>query len=136
MPRRVVHVDALPRESTGKLSAAALRQFALSTLAEGGADARFSIAADHPSFAGHFPGHPVLPGAALLSLVLQALAARPALAQRVGATPCIDHAKFLHPVGPGSVLQIALREQGHGVAFDVRIGSTTVARGQLSAAAA
>ncbi len=33
VPRRVVHVDALPREATGKLTAQGLRAFALATLA-------------------------------------------------------------------------------------------------------
>ena len=134
VPRRVVHVEALPREATGKLSAAALRQFALQALAEPEARSEFAIPIDHPSFAGHFPGHPVLPGAALLSLVMLALAARPALAQRVGPTPRIDNAKFLHAVGPGAILQVALQAQGRSVAFDIRMGPTAVARGQLSAA--
>ncbi len=143
VPRRVVHVDALPREATGKLTVAALRRFALQTLTAPDAaepappdDATFHIAADHPAFAGHFPGHPVLPGVSLLSLVMQALAAQPALAARVGATPRIDKAKFLHAVTPGSTLRVALREQGSGVAFEVWRGDTAVARGQLSADAA
>ncbi len=34
LPRRVLHVAALPREATGKLTAAALREFALLTLAQ------------------------------------------------------------------------------------------------------
>jgi glycosyltransferase involved in cell wall biosynthesis len=33
VPRRVLHVETLPRDATGKLSAAALRRFALQTLA-------------------------------------------------------------------------------------------------------
>ena len=37
VPRRVVHVDALPREATGKLTLQALRRFALERLGEGGA---------------------------------------------------------------------------------------------------
>ncbi|MDP3615998.1 MAG: beta-hydroxyacyl-ACP dehydratase, partial [Rubrivivax sp.] len=151
LPRRVVHVDVLPREATGKLTVAALRRFALQTLSAAQApvsalpasdmngdlngDTTFDIPTDHPSFAGHFPGHPVLPGVVLLSLLMQALAQRPALAARVGATPRIDNAKFLHAVGPGSTLRVALREQGSGVTFDIWQGNTAVARGQLSAGA-
>jgi len=153
VPRRVVHVPALPREATGKLTVAALRRFALQTLGSlpaaaassapsaavadaGPGDAVFTIAADHPAFAGHFPGHPVLPGVALLSLVMQALGERPALAVRVGSKPRIDNAKFLQAVGPGTTLRVALREQGSGVAFEVFNGDTAVARGQLSAGTA
>jgi 3-hydroxymyristoyl/3-hydroxydecanoyl-(acyl carrier protein) dehydratase len=123
---------------TGKITVATLRQFALRTLAalDAPAPTAVHIAADHPALAGHFPGHPVLPGVALLSLVIQALAQQPALAARLGAQPRIDTAKFLSPVGPGSTLQVQLREQGGGVAFEVMAGSTCAARGQLSAGSA
>ncbi len=136
VPRRVVHVDALPREATGKLTVAALRQFALQALAREAGDFHIDVRADHPAFAGHFPGHPVLPGVLLLSFVMQALAAQPLLAERVGATPRVDTAKFLHPVGPGARLRVVLREQGSGVAFEVWMHDTAVARGQLSPGAA
>ena len=142
VPRRVVHVAALPREATGKLTAAALRRLALgestaqTTNGEDVAgDITLHIAADHPAFAGHFPGHPVLPGAMLLSLVMQALARRPALASKLGPQPQLDNAKFLAPVGPGATLQLSLREHGQGVAFELRQGTTTVARGQWVASA-
>jgi acyl-CoA synthetase (AMP-forming)/AMP-acid ligase II len=135
VPRRVEQVAALPREATGKLTASALRAFALKTLAAAAeGDITLHIAADHPAFAGHFPGQPLLPGAALLALVLDALPQRPALHARLGRTPRIDNAKFLAPVRPGARLRLALREQGSGVAFEVHDdGGTVTARGQLSA---
>jgi len=132
-----VHVSALPREATGKLTAAALRRFALQALASPASppgDASFDIAADHPAFAGHFPARPVLPGAALLALVLRAVEQRPAL--RLGPQPRIDNAKFLAPVGPGARLRVVLQARNAGVDFEVRHGETAVARGRLSAAAA
>lgn len=123
VPRRVLHVAALPREATGKLTAAALRRFALQLLA----DPVITIAADHPAFAGHFPGRPLLPGVVLLSLVTQALNGR------LGATPRIDNAKFLLPVGPGAQLRLALREHGdNALAFEIWLGPQLAARGQLS----
>jgi acyl-coenzyme A synthetase/AMP-(fatty) acid ligase len=142
VPRRVVHVAALPREATGKLTAQVLARFAhetlqtLQTLPTWQGDAEFDIAADHPAFAGHFPGRPVLPGVVLLSLVMQAVQARPALRAQLGAMPCIEQVKFLQPVGPGTRLRVVLREEGRGVGFEVQRGDTTVARGQLSAGSA
>jgi 3-hydroxymyristoyl/3-hydroxydecanoyl-(acyl carrier protein) dehydratase len=133
VPRRVVHVDALPREATGKLGAQTLNSFARATLA---GDAEFEIAADHPAFAGHFPGQPVLPGVVLLNLVMQALERQPARRAALGPIPRIERVKFLAPVGPGSRLQVLLREQGAGLAFEVRRGATVVAQGQLGAGAA
>ena len=87
-----------------------------------------TIATDHPAFAGHFPGRPLLPGAVLLALVTQALQGR------LGATPRIDSAKFLAPVGPGAQLRLALREEPAGatVNFEIWLGPQVAARGRLS----
>ena len=143
VPRRVVHVDGFPREATGKLTVASLRKFALDTLArldaptqEPTGDVHLHVPADHPSFAGHFPGHPVLPGVSLLALVQQALAKRPSLAAKVSGRPRIDNAKFLAPVGPGTDLMVSFKEHGSGVAFEVKAGDQTVARGQFAPPAA
>ncbi len=140
VPRRVLHVDALPRAATGKLTVQALARFAHATLgtpddtADGDADgdAEFEIPADHPAFAGHFPGQPVLPGVVLMTLVMQALDRRPALRARLAAAPCIEQLKFLAPVGPGARVRVALREQGAGVDFELRWGERLVARGRLT----
>ncbi|MCZ8175479.1 MAG: AMP-binding protein [Burkholderiaceae bacterium] len=117
VPRRVLMVPALPREGTGKLTAQGLSRFARDALNSG---PRFRVAPDHPAFAGHFPGHPVLPGVALLAYVMRALAADAALAARLGAQPQIAQAKFLAPVGPGAQLEVRLQATGErGVAFEV-----------------
>ena len=131
VPRRVVFVEALPREATGKLTTTALRDFATATLS-GAASRHFDIAADHPAFEGHFPGRPLLPGVALLSLVMETLAGAPQpLRAKVGETPTIDNVKFLLPVAPGSRVQVALRDHTRGVAFEVSVGAAAVARGLL-----
>jgi acyl-coenzyme A synthetase/AMP-(fatty) acid ligase len=131
VPRRVVHVDALPREATGKLTVAALRAFALATLQaqdEGGRV--LTVPSNHPAFAGHFPGHPVLPGAALLALVLETLGPRAA-----APGTRIDNAKFLRPVLPGATLTLVLNESTRGTGFELRQGDTPVARGSIQFAA-
>jgi 3-hydroxymyristoyl/3-hydroxydecanoyl-(acyl carrier protein) dehydratase len=62
-----------------------------------------SIAADHPAYAGHFPGRPILPGVVLLDAALHALAALHGLAAASGQ---IKAAKFLSPVSPGEALRL------------------------------
>jgi 3-hydroxymyristoyl/3-hydroxydecanoyl-(acyl carrier protein) dehydratase len=99
-------------------------------------DARWvdvTIPLDHPSFAGHFPLAPVLPGVVLASLVMEAIAQDADLAGRLGPCPRIDELKFLAPVGPGAALRIGLTARVHGVGFEIRRGATAVARGRLSA---
>ncbi|MFT4268447.1 MAG: AMP-binding protein [Xenophilus sp.] len=135
LPRRVVHVQALPREGTGKLTVRALREFALAQLAADGAAVRLTHAVpqDHPCFAGHFPGRPLLPGALLLAELQEAMRGVPALRARLGDAPALAAAKFLAPVRPGAnvVFELTPEEGGaRGVRFDVRMGDTLAATGR------
>ena len=90
-----------------------------------------TIAPDHPAFAGHFPGQPLLPGVALLAEVLEAVLADPALAARVGPALRIGAAKFLAPVRPGARLTIELSGSAHGLRFEVREGERLAASGRF-----
>ena len=94
------------------------------------------VPADHPAFAGHFPGRPIWPGVLLLAEVMEALRAAPALAAALGERPSIAAAKFLAPVRPASRLDIALTPAAGSAAvgFEVRCGATLVASGRLVAA--
>lgn len=135
VPRRVVHVKALPREATGKLVVRTLNEFARAQLAADGDTVRLTreVPADHPAFPGHFPGQPLLPGALILSEVREAIAGVPALVARLGAQPTLAAAKFLAPVGPESTLTIELQPEAGatgGVRFEVRCGDVVAASGR------
>ena len=89
------------------------------------------LAADHPAFAGHFPGQPLLPGVSLLAEVLEALLDSPALATLVGTAPRIAAAKFLAPVRPGAQLTIELTAGPRALRFEVRDAERVAASGQF-----
>ena len=97
------------------------------------------IPADHPAFAGHFPGQPILPGVCLLALVVEAW--RDALASQPGCLPALSAdgqavltvAKFLAPVGPGADLCLALQADGRQLQFEVTAGTVRVASGRFAA---
>lgn len=95
------------------------------------------IAPDHPAFAGHFPGTPIVPGVVLLDAVVHAVlqTGRPrAAGDGFDTTPVcqISAAKFLSPVGPGETLTLALTPGASGsTRFDISSGQRKVATGTL-----
>lgn len=129
LPRRVMRVDGLPRNETGKLTRAALQALvheprpatAPAAPATTAHDAGcFSIAADHPALAGHFPGCPIVPGVVVLSEAFGLMGVEPALLEQV---------KFLHPVRPGDTVRVTHTTQP--LAFTCTVGTQVVAKGRL-----
>lgn len=98
-------------------------------------DACFSVAADHPAMAGHFPGRPVVPGALLLAEVIEAALDVPALAARLGSAPRVAMIKFLAPVVPPAELSVHFDAAGARVRFEVRHATQIAAAGQFETAA-
>jgi 3-hydroxyacyl-[acyl-carrier-protein] dehydratase len=92
----------------------------------------FHIAADHPAFAGHFPGFPVLPGAVLLDTTLRTIAS----ARGIDLTMWqISSAKFLDVVRPGDNLVLEHDAPSAGlIRFAIHAGNRKVASGTISAA--
>jgi len=87
------------------------------------------IPADHPAFAGHFPGTPIVPGVVLLDAAIHAASQLP------GAAGCceVGSAKFLSAVGPGEELTISIDTTASGsVQFEIRSGDRKVAAGTLA----
>src|SRR5690242_12784856 len=78
---------------------------------------RFAI--DDPTAAGHFPGHPVIPGALLLDEIVRAIAGGEAIACEL----VIPAVKFLAPVRPGDAVRLRWRSRGDGqISFEGRCG--------------
>jgi 3-hydroxymyristoyl/3-hydroxydecanoyl-(acyl carrier protein) dehydratase len=93
-----------------------------------------AIAADHPAYAGHFPGQPILPGVVLLDEALLALAA---LQGRAAAAAQIKSAKFLSPVQPGESLRLDYSATAAGVfRFELKAAERVVASGIVTFAVA
>ena len=88
-----------------------------------------SIAADHPAYAGHFPGRPILPGVVLLDRAQRAL--EQACAVRISG---LAMAKFLSPVLPGEILELDYEATATGLRFEIRCGVRRVASGRYSVA--
>lgn len=87
------------------------------------------VPVDHPAFAGHFPGTPILPGVVLLDMVLHAIS----IAAGIGADACeIGAIKFLSPVNPGDRLEIRhKRAAGGAIRFDIVAGLRKIASGHI-----
>lgn len=86
---------------------------------------------DHPAFAGHFPGSPILPGVVLLDLALQIIADSTGMALE----RCeISAVKFLSPARPADELLIQHSVSPSGaVRFDIVAGTRKIASGSVVA---
>lgn len=98
-------------------------------------DRTWQVPAEHPAFAGHFPGYPIVPGVVLLDRVLQLAQAQ--LGNTVGGWR-VKQVKFLKPCGPLDELRFELqfdvREDSVGTwLFSVRTSDHEVASGSLDA---
>lgn len=95
-----------------------------------GVSTSFVIAQDHPAFAGHFPGQPIVPAVVLLA---EALAAIETATGRAPDEWRLSGAKFLQAVGPGARLTLVHEESHGGRRFELRCGEAIVASGTLVA---
>ena len=92
--------------------------------------ARFDIPVDHPCFAGHFPGQPILPGVLLLERVMSL--AQTSLAQPLNECS-VYNVKFLAAVVPGDALDVQLaRTNLNEYKFTIRISQAGGAEGVLA----
>ena len=89
----------------------------------------WTVPLDHPAFAGHFPGTPILPGVVLLDTALQEIAAASGLV----LDRCeISSVKFLSPANPGDALEIQHEIATSGtIRFDIVAGTRKIASGSI-----
>jgi 3-hydroxymyristoyl/3-hydroxydecanoyl-(acyl carrier protein) dehydratase len=91
----------------------------------------FTIAHDHPSLPGHFPGRPLVPGVVLLEQVVAAIEAThgPLAAVR------LPQVKFVQPLLPGETARVELDGEAPRWRFRVLRGDSLLASGEIRALA-
>jgi len=93
-----------------------------------------NVTFNEPFFAGHFPGHPVMPGVLILEALAQACAILAYQSQgtvasgKVTYLMAIDRAKFRKPVVPGDCLHLEVEVLRHKGAIWKQKGTATVDR--------
>jgi 3-hydroxyacyl-[acyl-carrier-protein] dehydratase len=90
---------------------------------------QWMVPADHPAFAGHFPGMPILPGVVLLDMALHVVTG----AAGIGLEDCeIGSVKFLGPAKPGDTLEFRHDFSAGGIIrFDIADGQRKIASGNI-----
>lgn len=87
------------------------------------------VAATHPSLAGHFPGHPVVPAAVILTRVIAAARTRYPGMTVTG----VRKAKFMQPLPPDRPFDIDLRHPAAGrLDFSCLLAGGVVVQGRLA----
>jgi len=99
------------------------------------------VGGDHPMLTGHFPGHPIVPGAWLLAWVVATATRRLAADCDTRAVVGVKRVKFLRPLAPDQTFECVLKFGARSVGtetkshdsmrFTVSSGATLIAEGSL-----
>ncbi|HVG04596.1 MAG TPA: hypothetical protein VM937_06605 [Burkholderiaceae bacterium] len=94
---------------------------------------RCVVNADHPMLAGHFPGHPIVPGAWLLAWVVSTATRRLAAQGQTYSIAAIKRVKFLRPLAPECAFECAFNATGtnNPMRFVVTSGGAVIAEGSF-----
>jgi 3-hydroxymyristoyl/3-hydroxydecanoyl-(acyl carrier protein) dehydratase len=89
-----------------------------------------SIATDHPAFAGHFPGNPIVPGVVLIDRALTEIARAAGVSMTAYR---LSSVKFLSVVRPGEPLTLTFEVEGSdSMAFELRVHERLVVKGTVA----
>ena len=90
----------------------------------------FHIPDNHPVFAGHFPGMPIVPGVLLLDEAIHAIAGATGQSQQHWQ---IGSVKFLSPLAPGATVVIEHEVQANGaIRFEILEGDRHIVTGSIN----
>lgn len=101
-----------------------------------------NVTANEPYFAGHFPGHPVMPGVLILEAMAQVggvlASLLPGAERKIAYFASVDRCRFRRPVVPGDQLiteavVIRLRDRVVKMRATCRVNGEVVADGVLTA---
>lgn len=84
------------------------------------------ISCDHPAFAGHFPGRPIVPGVVLLDQAKRIIESECSL-----LTSGLQVAKFLSPALPGDSLALEYALKSNHIQFEIRCDMRLIASGKF-----
>lgn len=90
---------------------------------------RFTVAPDHPSLPGHFPGRALVPGVVLLDRVLAAIEAR----EGPSALLRLPQVKFLQSLLPGEEARVELEGAAPRWRFRVLRADSVLVSGEVLA---
>ena len=82
---------------------------------------------DHPSLPGHFPTQPIVPGVVILDHVQRAIEAQAGVAKQLR----ISQVKFLQPLLPDEMAELAFEAKGEGYAFRVTRDAVLLVNGEM-----
>ena len=85
-----------------------------------------TIELNHPSFAGHFPSRPIVPGVLLLDKTQRAVELKAGI--KLTGLPV---AKFISPALPGEMLELEYEVAESVVRFEICCGTRRIANGRF-----
>ncbi len=101
---------------------------AVTTDEDGALEGRYCFTDSFAGFAGHFPGHPILPAIVEMMVVVSLVSEHAGCRQRLVS---VEDAKFLNPVQPNQELVVHCRQRTikGKLLYDaqLRVGETTTA---------